>query len=329
MSPQRVAQLLRHLPKFDDPRLLVGPSSLDDAGVYQLDDDLALVQTVDMLTPIVDDPYDYGRIVAANCLSDAYAMGARPLTVLNIVCFPAKLDIAILTEILRGGCDIIRECGALLIGGHSMYDEEIKYGLAVTALARPQDVLVNAAARPSDLLVLTKPLGTGLIGTAIKAQQASRAIIREATAVMTRLNKHAAHVMQTVGVHALTDITGFGLLGHAAEIAQSSHATLRIRAGSVPLIQGTIELAQMDLLPAGSVANREYALTWTKRDKRIDALLFDVLVDAQTSGGLLASVDPAKADALVRKLRAAGDKASAVIGEVIPRKRRCKIELVP
>ena len=328
MSPQCVAQLLRHLPKSDDPRLIVGPSSLDDAGVLRFDDDTAIVQTVDLFSPNVDDPFDFGRIVAANCLSDAYAMGARPLTVMNIVCFPASLDMSILGEIIKGGSEIIRESGAVLMGGHSMFDTEVKYGLAVTALARPEDVLTNAAARPGDLLVLTKPIGTGLIGGAVKNENAPPELVARAVPIMTRLNRYAAEAMQAVGVRACTDVTGFGLLGHACEVARSSNATLRIRAGSVPLIDGIMELAKTESFLAGLVNNREYAREWTRIDDGVGPVMFEILTDAQTSGGLLAAVAPEKADELLERLADAGDEASAVIGEVIERDD-CHIELAP
>ena len=319
MSPQCVAQVLRHLPQFDDPRLLVGPSSLDDAGVILYDESTALVQTVDLFSPNVDDPHVFGRIVAANCLSDAYAMGARPLTVLNIVCWPQPLDVAILGRMLQGGAEVIRESGAVLMGGHSMFDSEVKYGLAVTALAHPGRLMTNAAAKPGDVLILTKPLGTGLIGAAIKNGVAPADVIERGIAVMTRLNRHAAETFQNARVAACTDVTGFGLLGHAAEMAGSSKVTLRISASAVPLIDGTLELAEQDQFPAGSATNHEYAQGWTRVADGIPELTVRILTDAQTSGGLLAAVPAEEAPGILQTLHQGGDTTAAVIGEAIPR----------
>jgi len=289
----------------------------DDAGVYKLTDDLAIVQTVDFFTPIVDDPYTFGQIAVANALSDVYAMGGKPLTALNIVCFPSKtLDISVLRDILRGGIDKMREAGVVLVGGHSVDDPELKYGLSVTGTVHPNRVLTKGGARPGDKLLLTKPIGTGIISTAVKGGMASDQVIKAVAQSMAALNKTASEVMLQVGVNACTDITGFGLLGHACEMIQDSHIGLRIHSASVPIFPETIELARMGMIPGGTYRNKEF------RSKMVDSagiadVMLDILFDPQTSGGLFVSVSADKASLLLARLKEAGVTDAAIVGEVV------------
>lgn len=300
-----------------DPNLLVGRETSDDAGVYKIRDDLALIQTLDFFTPIVNDPYRFGQIAAVNALSDVYAMGGRPLTAMNIVGFPKKtMDKAILKEILRGGLEKIHEAGALLVGGHSIDDPELKYGLSVTGIVHPDRVVTNAGARPGDQLLLTKPLGTGIISTALKGKFSSPEAEGVMIAVMVELNRVGAEVMEEVGAQACTDITGFGLLGHALEMANSSHCGIVLRASRVPILSFAREYAQMGLVPAGTYANRNFCQHSLTVDPAIPFHVLDILADAQTSGGLLISVTESRAAEMLEKLQARGIREAAVIGEV-------------
>ncbi len=277
----------------------MGRGTADDAGVLRVRDDLALIQTVDFFTPIVDDPRTFGRIAATNALSDVYAMGGTPRTAMNIVCFPRKtLPLDVLREVLIGGHEVVVEAGALLVGGHSVEDPELKYGLSVTGLIHPDRVVTNAGARPGDRLVLTKPLGTGVISTAVKGGLAPPQVEAEATRWMATLNRDAAEAMQAVGVHACTDVTGFGLLGHALELADASGVQVELSAARVPLIPGVAELAAMGLIPGGSHRNRKYCERAVTVDDGVDPLIVDLLADAQTSGGLLIAVPAERAAAL-------------------------------
>lgn len=288
------------------PDLLVGRGTCDDAGVIRVRDDLALIQTVDFFTPIVDDPRSFGRIAAANALSDVYAMGGTPLTAMNIVCFPRRAQpLDVLYEVLMGGHEVIEAAGALLVGGHSVEDPEFKYGLSVTGTVHPASVVTNAGARPADRLILTKPLGTGVLATAIKGGVATEAMEAEAVMWMATLNRAAAEAMVEVGVNACTDVTGFGLLGHGLEMARASGVTIEIRASRVPFIAGTRELASMGMIPAGSFANRAFCECALEADG-VDSLLVDLLADAQTSGGLLLAVAEERADALHAALEKRG-----------------------
>jgi selenide,water dikinase len=301
-----------------DPNLLVGMEHAEDAGVYKLRDDLAIIQTVDFFTPIVDDPYTFGQIAVTNALSDVYAMGGRPLTAMNIVCFPIRsMDVAILRQILRGGLDKMREAGVLLVGGHSVEDAEMKYGLSVTGVIHPDKVLFNRGARPGDKLILTKPLGTGIVGTALKGGMADEALVAEAIAAMTTLNKQAAElIMDTPEVHACTDITGFGLLGHACEMVEGSDVGMIIRAGAVPYFQGIRDLVETGIIPAGLHRNRNFRLPMVDVDPGCPDWLLDILFDPQTAGGLFIAVGAGQADALVKRLQAAGLSKSAIVGNV-------------
>jgi len=292
--------VLADLPMQSHPNLLVGRGTADDAGVIRVRDDLALIQTLDFFTPIVDDPETFGRIAATNSLSDVYAMGGTPLTAMNIVCFPRQtLPLDVLRDVLRGGLEMIHQAGALLVGGHSVEDPELKYGLSVTGTVHPDRVITNAGAQPGDRLILTKPLGTGVLATAIKGGLATPEAEAEGVRWMTTLNRDAAEAMQEVGVHACTDITGFGLLGHSLELAVASGVTLELRASQVPLLSWARDLASMGMLPAGSFANRKYCERAITVDDGVEPLLVDLLADAQTSGGLLIAVaDDGRADAL-------------------------------
>ena len=296
----------------------MGFDHLDDAGVYRLTEDIALVQTTDFFTPIVDDPFSFGQIAAANSLSDVYAMGGRPLTAMNMVAFPIeKMNGSILREILRGGYSKIHEAGAILVGGHSIDDPEIKYGLSVTGIVHPDRILTNARARPGDRLILTKPLGTGIIGTALKGEMASQEAVKTITESMTTLNNVAYEVMVEVGVNACTDITGFGLLGHAMEMAIASDVGIAIKSQSVPLFPEAEEYAKMGLVPGGTARNREFCSCRVEISGDISNEKMDILYDAQTSGGLFISVEGEKAQRLLEQLHAKGVKLAAIIGEVI------------
>jgi selenide,water dikinase len=283
--------VLADLPLVEHPDLLVGRGTSDDAGVVRVREDLALIQTVDYFTPIVDDPRTFGRIAAANALSDVYAMGGSPLTAMNIVCFPKKkLPLDVLKQVLLGGFEIIQQAEAMLVGGHSVEDPELKYGLSVTGTVHPDKVVTNAGAQPGDRLILTKPIGTGVLATAIKGGVVSSEVENEAIRWMTTLNRQAAEAMQEVGANACTDITGFGLLGHGLELAIASGVSIEFYSSEVPLIPGVHDLASQGMIPAGSFANRKYCDRAVTVKPGVDSLLVDLLADAQTSGGLLISV---------------------------------------
>ena len=306
----------------DDPNLIVGLNRADDAGVYKLSDDLAIIQTIDFFTPIVDDPFMFGQIAAANALSDVYAMGGRPLTAMNVVCFPVKtMDIAILREILRGGLEKMKEAGVVLAGGHSVEDAELKYGLSVTGIIHPDKVLTNGGAKIGDSLILTKPLGTGIINTAIKGKMASDDSISRVTRAMAALNKTASEVMQEVGVNACTDITGFGLLGHACEMIEDTNLGMEINASSVPFFPEAKEFAGMGMVPGGTYRNREFRKKLIEVGSGVSPYFMDILFDPQTSGGLLISVPEKKANELLERLRDKGIKEAAIIGEVVAEPR--------
>ncbi len=300
-----------------DPNLMVGFEGSEDAGVYRLTDSLALVETVDFFTPIVDDPYAFGEIAAANAFSDVYAMGGRPLLAMNIVCFPVgKLDLGVLREILKGGLSKIEEAGAVLVGGHSVEDDELKYGLSVTGIVHPEKVVRNSTAEPGDSLVLTKPIGTGIINTAIKADLADPEDVSRAVEVMKTLNKVASEVMVEVGVSACTDVTGFGLLGHASEMAKASGVRIKLYPDAVPVLSGTYKYANMGLVPAGTSRNKEFYMDFLVFESSLEDIMLDILFDPQTSGGLLISVPSSKLDALSNRLVERGSSAF-VVGEVV------------
>jgi selenide,water dikinase len=304
------------LPLVKSPNLLVGLESPDDAGVYQISDDTALVQTVDFFTPIVDDPFTFGQIAAANSLSDIYAMGGRPITAMNIVGFPlGKLDISILKEILRGGLEKLAEAEVVLVGGHSVDDQELKYGLSVTGLIHPKKILTKQGAQAGDVLILTKPLGTGIIATALKGNLASTAVVNKIIASMKTLNRKAAEIIQDVGDNACTDITGFGLIGHAYEVARAGSIGICLHASSIPIFPEALEYARMGLVPGGGHANRSFYEPFVEYRDAISEELRDILYDPQTSGGLLFSVAGNKKDSLLKRFEQEGVDAF-VVGRV-------------
>jgi selenide,water dikinase len=309
-----LAQVLCQLEITWNENLLVGLNTNDDAAVYKLNEDIAVVQTVDYFTPVVDDPYDFGQIAAANALSDVYAMGAVPLFALNVVCFPAAY-IDVLKEVLRGGNDKMKEAGALIAGGHTIEDEEPKYGLSVTGIVHPEKVIKNSTAKPGDVLILTKPLGIGVINTAIKGEMCPSETYLLAVEVMKYLNKEASEIMKEIGVNACTDITGFGLLGHAYEMAFSSGVTIEFDKDSIPLIEGARELAQMGLIPGGCYRNKKYLKGKVCIEVEEDEVI-DLMFDPQTSGGLLISVSKEKAEELYRRLNKKLKFGAFIVGRV-------------
>jgi selenide,water dikinase len=310
--------VLGKLARQHDPNVLVGFDQADDAGVYRIGPDSALVQTVDFFTPMVDDPYTFGQIAATNSLSDVYAMGGQPRTSLALVCFPEKADLAILERILAGGLSKMIEAGCSVIGGHSVRDEEMKFGYSVTGLIDPNRVLTNGGAKAGDRLLFTKALGTGVISTAIKKKAAKQSWIDAAIASMTTLNKKAAEVVAGhLAVHAMTDVTGFGLIGHAREIALASRVSLRFHASHIPLLEGALECVRAGHIPGGLKANREFAECVVGYEDGISEEVKTMLFDPQTAGGLLISVASEDATELLQALNAAGVPA-VEIGEVLP-----------
>ena len=314
--------MLGKLARQHDPNVLIGFDTADDAGVYQLTPELALVQTVDFFTPIVDDPFVFGQIAATNSLSDIYAMGGRPISALTLVCFPDGGDPKVLEEMLAGGLSKMIEAGCTVIGGHSIRDDEIKLGYSVTGTIHPQKILANGGAQPGDRLIFTKAIGTGVISTAIKRGQADFSWIRAAIHSMTTLNKIAGEMVASgeFGVHGLTDVTGFGLIGHAREMAIASAVSLRINASKVPLLAGALECVRAGHVPGGLKANRQFAEGCVEADSQVPADLLTLLYDPQTAGGLLISVAEADADRLLAKLRNCEIEA-VEIGAAIPRQQ--------
>jgi selenide,water dikinase len=310
--------VLAGLPFQSDPNLIAGMERVEDAGVYKLNDDLAIVQTVDFFTPIVDDAYQFGQIAVANALSDVYAMGGRPLTALNIVCFPQNvMDISVLKDVLRGGLDEMHEAGVILVGGHTVEDPELKYGLAVTGTIHPSRVIHNTTAKAGDRLILTKPLGTGIISTAIKGGQADKEAVESIVRSMSALNRTAAELMVEVGVSACTDITGFGLLGHAAEMVEGTYVGMVIDSAVVPYFPEAKKLAGMGMIPGGFYRNRDFRKHMVDINKSVPQFLHDILYDPQTSGGLLIAVPEKKALKLLNKLHQAGVSEAVIVGEVV------------
>jgi selenide, water dikinase len=298
--------------------VLTGIEGSEDAGVYKLSPDLALVQTIDFFTPIVDDPRVFGRAAAANSLSDVYAMGGRPLTAMNVVCFPIrKLGLETLRRILEGGLEILREAGVALVGGHSVEDDEPKYGLSVTGIVHPDKIMTNSGLRPGDKLILTKAIGTGIIATAFKGGMASTESTEAMVKSMCALNRKASEVAVSFGARACTDITGFGLAGHLVEVSRASRCRLRIRAADAPDLQGALEAASMGLIPAGAYANRTYFSAWVSIGSDVGAERSDLMFDPQTSGGLVIGIRSEQANQLMESLMAQGVEEAAVIGEVI------------
>lgn len=306
--------MLSKLPKMNDKNLIVGIDTSDDAAVYKLNDEMATIQTLDFFTPIVDDPYTFGQIAAANSLSDVYAMGGKPIVALNIACFPNCLNMNILGEILRGGADKVLEAGAVIVGGHTVQDDEPKYGLSVTGIVHPNKVLKNYGAETGDILILTKPIGLGIINTAIKAKIASKEAYEKAVKVMAYLNKYAGEIITDYNITSCTDITGFSLIGHAYEMAEPSKKTFRIFKDAIPFIKEAKEYASMGLIPAGCYENKRY-LEGKYLLKNVEGWMEDILFDPQTSGGLLISCKEKDYIDILTRLENL-EVESAVIGRV-------------
>jgi len=314
---------LCHINYDTDENLLVGMTTSDDASVYKITEDLALVQTLDFFTPVLDDPYLYGQIAAANSLSDVYAMGGEPKLAMNIACFPKDLPKEVIKQILLGSHDKVKEANALVIGGHTVEDKEPKFGLSVTGFIHPKDVVTNCNAKPGDVLILTKPLGLGILNTGIKAGLVSQEGYNTAVFVMTQLNKFSKDAMMKVGVNSCTDITGFGLLGHAYEMAEGSNVTIKLFSSSVPVIEEAISLARMGIIPAGAYRNMEYVKKQVEVSDKTAQEIIDCMCDPQTSGGLLISVEKSKADLLLNELKNS-PTPYGLVGEVTER-QDCRI----
>lgn len=316
ISPAVLDQILGKLPKQVDERVLVGFDTADDAGVYKISDELALVQTVDFFTPMVDDPFTFGQVAATNALSDVYAMGGTPHTALALVCFPESADLGILEQIMQGGMSKMIEAGCSVIGGHSVKDPEMKFGYAVTGSVHPDKVFKNAAAQPGDVLIFTKAIGTGVISTALKRGVAEEAWVADATSSMTTLNRVAGEVSQRFAVHAATDVTGFGLLGHLREMALGAKVGIEIEAAKVPLLTGALEAVRLGTIPGGLNANRDFVESCTDFSESVPADLRTLLFDPQTAGGLLFALPEEEAGKLEKAFREAGVAHAARIGRV-------------
>ncbi|MCA8963824.1 MAG: selenide, water dikinase SelD [Planctomycetes bacterium] len=319
MPPGSLGQVLHKLESKDHPDLLAGHRGFEDAGVFRIDGERALVQTLDFFPPIVDDPRWFGRIAAANSLSDVFAMGGRAMTAMNIVGWPKELDVEILGEVLAGGLEKIHEAGAVLCGGHSVVDHEIKYGLSVTGMVHPDRFWRNGGARQGDALILTKPLGMGTVSTAIKRGLASAELTAAAMQQMAALNKVAQEAMAELTVHGATDVTGFGLVGHAIEMAEGAGLGLRVDAAALPLIDGSLQLVRDGVMSGGCTRGRDHYGGRVQIDAGVDEALSMMLFDAETSGGLLLAVAAADADVAVRRLCDAGAPSHAVIGAFVAR----------
>ena len=317
LSPQILAEVVGKLPRFQDENLLVGVETSDDAAVYRITEDLAMIQTLDFFPPMVDDPYTFGQIAAANAMSDIYAMGGEPKVALNIVAYPNCLGPEGLEAILAGGASKVQEAGAVLAGGHSINDEEPKYGMSVTGFVHPDKIWKNYGAKPGDVMILTKPLGTGIINTAVKADMASEEAMEAARTSMTSLNKIAKEVFAEFPIHCCTDVTGFSLAGHSLEIARASEVTLEIQAEKLPILPEALWYASMGLVPEGTYRNKNYQKQEVSLGKGISEAVEDLIFDPQTSGGLLVCVEAAYAEEILAALENKGlATAAAVIGRV-------------
>lgn len=295
--------------------MLVGLDTSDDAAVYKMNEDTALIQTLDFFTPMIDDPYIFGQIAASNSLSDVYAMGGKPLVAMNIVCFPSCHDMNVLAEILKGGFDKVKESGALLVGGHTVDDKEPKYGLSVSGIVNPNKVLSNATAKVGDKLIITKPIGVGILNTAMKENLVSKEVSDKVIEVMIHLNKYAAKSFDSIDVNSVTDITGFGLLGHVLEMAKASDVSIEIESDKVPVLEGAIEMAKMGIIPGGMYRNKQY-ISKDVDIKSVECYMEDILYDPQTSGGLLISVKSDLAEELIKDMKNNGSIEAKIIGSV-------------
>lgn len=316
LPAQKLAEILRDLPKSSHPDLLVGIDTQDDAGVYKISDELALIQTTDFFPPICSDPYEFGQIAAANALSDIYAMGGKPLTALNLIMFPDdKIPLDVYKEILKGGYDKVAESGAVILGGHTINDYPPKYGLAVTGTVHPEKVITNANAKPGEVLILTKPIGTGVVVAGHKLRMIQKDKYRAALDCMKVLNKKASEVMQKYEVRCATDITGFSLLGHAMQLARESNVSLKFESKNIPLLEGAYNLVDTGCIPGAAFRNQAYAEKECRFDS-VDYNLRMLMFDAQTSGGILMTVKPENADQIVRELNGSSNLKSGIVGEV-------------
>jgi selenide,water dikinase len=318
VSQKDLHEVLEKLPEVEDPRLIVGTATADDAGVFELTPGMLIVQTVDVFTPGVDDPYTFGRIAACNSLSDVYAMGGRPVTALSVIGFPVeRLPLEVMAEIIRGGMDVLADAGTILLGGHSINDEEVKFGFAVTGLVEAKGIITNAGAKPGDVLVLTKPLGTGIVSLAAQVGRASPESIAAAERAMTTLNKKAAEIMGRHGATACTDVTGFGLLGHLAQMVAESKVTAEIWAGALPLFPGVPDYVKQGLYSGANERNAEYSASWTEFAEGISEETKAVLYDAQTSGGLLVALSRERAAGALGEMKRSGLADAAIIGRIL------------
>lgn len=317
LSASKLSEALAGLPATPHPDLLVNTDTHDDAGIFRINDELALIQTTDFFSPVCSDPFEFGQIAAANALSDVYAMGGKVLTVLNIVGFPDKVPLEVLREILRGGIEKVIEAGGIMMGGHTIVDEVPKYGLAVTGTIHPDRIITNSAAREGDILILTKPIGSGIVMAGKRLNEVGQERYQTVLDSMKQLNAHGSEIMQKYGVKCATDITGFGLAGHALKLAQASGVTLNIHPGAVPLFEGALELAQMGCLPGACFRNMEFAESFIEFGTDVSYELRMLMMDAQTSGGLLMCCDEINANFILDDLKSAGHTHSAVIGAVI------------
>lgn len=321
IGPGILHNILSNLPKFEDPNLLVGFGTSDDACVYRINDNTVAIQTVDFFPPMVDDPYTFGQIAAANALSDIYAMGGNPALAMNLLCFPSCLDISIMQDILAGGYDKVKEAGAVIAGGHTIADPTPKYGLSVSGFAHPSEILSNSNAKTGDVLILTKPIGIGIMNTAAKAELLSESKIKEITNIMTTLNKYAKECTAGLNVHSCTDITGFSLIGHSYEMASGSDKTIEIFSDSVPIVDEALEYAKMGIIPEGMYNNLEYLKDKFTLDSNIPQELQDALLDPQTSGGLLLSLPEKDAKEFLSRIEMFTPHAR-VIGQVVDKKNK-------
>ena len=309
------------LPKTADPNLLVGYDSSDDAAVYKVSDDVAMIQTVDFFPPVVDDPYTFGQIAATNALSDVYAMGGQPTLAMNLLAFPSCLPVEAVGDILAGGASKVMEAGAVIAGGHSIEDQEPKYGLCVTGLVHPSRILTNSGAKEGDILVLTKPLGTGILSTAAKAELLEEGEYKQMVELMTTLNKYAAQAVGPIALSACTDVTGFGLVGHVKEMAEGCGSTIELWTSKIPIVPKALELARDGIIPAGAYRNMDFTANDTLEDSAVPREVLDCLYDSQTAGGLLLSVPEDRLQELLTRLTDAGVPAAAV-GAVVPRREK-------
>ena len=322
MCQQDLMQVLRHLPRFNNPNLIFGYDTVGDAGVYKISDDIAIVQSVDLLTPIADDAFIFGEIAADNSLSDLYVMGAKPITALNIIGFPTKLDLTYLEKIIQGGSSKIEQAGAVILGGHTIKDEELKYGLAITGIIHPKKILTNENAQVGDKIILTKPIGTGIISTALKNNKASEEAVQKINDSMRELNNVAAETMMEFRINACTDVTGFGLLGHALQLAQASNVSLRLYCDEVPMFEEAFEYVELSLIPGGTIKNKSFVESNVQFYPSISETKRVLLCDAQTSGGLLISTPEEESVSVLQRLKERGIKNASIIGEVTKKQKK-------